>query len=197
MEFNRTLEQSINTILRPDFKCTIHPNPIKREKSHYSFLQLNTLRITKRVNGGLQDCLLQIGKFIYYLDYKQSSVLIYNEKHRIVINQRFEIHIKKWKPNTRNILKPDVRIQILYMSEQKQFYFSIETDNERFPITGNIGMGTDVTSISAMRDKEHFEVCYEIARRHKLVTKDQKDIVFQIRIHDLNLAKGIWYIYSY
>lgn len=89
---SQTIENVIDTILKPDFRCTLGRDNYKNSNPTYAFIEFCKMGITYRANGGLQDGMLYIGENLSQLNLEKASIIIFDEQKRILYNDTYTVH---------------------------------------------------------------------------------------------------------
>ena len=85
------LETAINSILNPDFHCTVNRDPFRRGNPIYSFIDFIPKKFTQRIPGGKEACLLHIGERLHQLHMGNTSILVFDLDHTIACNHNFTV----------------------------------------------------------------------------------------------------------
>ncbi|WP_108866886.1 hypothetical protein [Aquimarina aquimarini] len=80
-----SIENIIQHILNPEFRCSILPRHL------YTYIDFTTKGITRKILGGKESCLINIGERASQMNMETASVLILDPNQKIVCNHNFKI----------------------------------------------------------------------------------------------------------
>ncbi|WP_148639238.1 hypothetical protein [Aquimarina longa] len=196
-----TIKNTIDTILNPDFRCSLHHNTTDflSDYPEYSDISYTPLKMNQRVYGNSDACILQIGNMIDILKLKKTSLLIFDLDHKIMCNKVFTVH-KEDSECTDPYFFPDFSFHFLTNSESNEFYYSIPTvprngTDYATSITGEAEI-EDALYLRSLPIEEILKFCNKLIIMNKLSVASNTTRV-AVTIHEVDYQNSKWSIFKY
>jgi len=192
------IENVIQSILYPEFRCKLGINPTGK-KDPFAFIDFTTKKITQKIQGGKEACLLQIGERLQQLHIKETSILIFDQLDNILCNHQFNVEVFKFEQGNTKKLRflSDISFHFYQEKKSRNIYYSIWLKHHDKKITGFFQAPEDKTVLSQMDFGDILWVCAKLIKLRRLDLGQKEMPKMQIRIHEVDLAKNAWNIYNY
>ncbi len=189
------IEHTIHSILNPEFRCKISRNPI-RDNTTYAFIDFTTKKITQRIDGGKEACLLQIGERIYQLDMEKTSILIFDECNKVICNCQFKVKVFEPKESIPNFVS-DLVFSFYHEKDSRKFFYSIWVKNQDKIVTGFAETSEQDYCLAHQKEKDILWICSKLTQARGLNSSQKQIANVQARVYEVDFQKGIWNIHNH
>ncbi len=189
------IEDIIHSILHPEFRCKLGVHP--RRKEPFAFIDFTTKRLTKKIKGGKDACLLNIGERLSQLYIKNTSILIFDQFDNIVCNHNFTVNVFKTPlhPSQPNFIS-DISFHFYKDKQSPKFFYSIWLKHIDKKVTGFAQTEENGPQLAQLNLKDKYWICVNLIKILHLNLGKKLVPNMQIRIHEVDFDNGIWNIYN-
>ncbi len=189
------LDHTIHSILNPEFQCKLNVD-LRNDGVLCGHINFTTKKITQRVKGGKDACLLQIGERIHQLYIENTSILILDPSDNILCNQQFRVEVFKVKEVVPNFFS-DLAFSFYQEKGSRIFFYSIWIKNQDKKVTGCAETSPKEPYLAQQKGKDILWICSELIKARVMGSGQKQLTNVQARIHEVDFTEGMWRIYNH